>query len=323
VSKVPLNSSVQAPLRRLWVDPLNSLHSHRPRAPVFPGRSIFHYKSLSFECIFGTVEYLFNMNNSLKSQRKKIIITISILSFLSLLIVFYKNSPPVLFFEGIVQSVFSAPKSILYALGKKDMDKRVIELTKKNQELEAKMVDYQLLKQDNEALKSQFVTSGETTQSLVAAKIIGFQGNGKIPSQFIINTGKKNGIKEGMTVIYGKYIVGKIVTVGQNYSVVITPFNEKFKVLAKLPETNANGIVLGRNDLMLFDGVVITDTLKKDGIIVTKGEVDSKGIGVVPDLIIGKITSISKNETSPFQSAEVMPVIEYPKLIDVFVISQM
>ena len=168
-----------------------------------------------------------------------------------------------------------------------------------------------------------FVTSGGTTQSLVAAKIIGFQGNGKIPSQFIINAGKKEGLKEGMSVIFGKYLVGKIVTVGQNYSVVTTPFSEKFKVLAKLPETNANGIILGRSDLLLFDGVVITDTLKKDGIIVTKGEVDSSGIGVVPDLIIGKITSISKNETSPFQSAEVMPVIEYPKLIDVFVISQM
>ncbi len=263
------------------------------------------------------------MNNTVKSQRKKILITILVLSFISLLLFFYKNSPPVLFFEGIVQNVFSAPKSILYAVGKKDIDKKVAELTKKNRELEAKMVDYQLLKRDNEALKSQFVTSGETTQSLVAAKIIGFQGNGKIPSQFIINAGKKEGLKEGMSVIFGKYLVGKIVTVGQNYSVVTTPFSEKFKVLAKLPETNANGIILGRSDLLLFDGVVITDTLKKDGIIVTKGEVDSSGIGVVPDLIIGKITSISKNETSPFQSAEVMPVIEYPKLIDVFVISQM
>lgn len=263
------------------------------------------------------------MNNTIKSQRRKILITIIVLSFLSLILFFYKNSPPVLFFEGIVQEIFMAPKSFLYALGKKDNDRKIVELTKKNRELEAKLVDYQLTKQDNEALKSQFVTSGETTQSLVAAKIIGFQGNSKIPSQFIINVGKKDKIQAGMSVIFGKYLVGKVVDIGQNYSVVITPFNEKFKVLAKLPETNANGLILGRSDLLLFDGVIITDTLKKDGIIVTKGEVDSKGIGVVPDLIIGKITSISKNETSPFQSAEVMPVLEYPKLIDVFVISQM
>jgi len=58
-------------------------------------------------------------------------------------------------------------------------------------------------------------------------------------------------------------------------------------------------------------------------VILTKGEVGSDGIGVVPDLIIGKITSISKNETSPFQSAEVMPVIDFSKLTNVFIIAQM
>lgn len=268
-----------------------------------------------------SIFYMINTNP--KSQRKKIFVTIFILFFISLLTLFYKDTKPVLYLEGIVQGIFSVPKSVMYSLGKKETNSTIAKLTKINQELEAKIVDYQLLKRDNEALRSQFVTSGETSQSLIATKIIGFQGTGKIPSQFIINTGKKDGIKNGMSVIFGKYLVGKIATVSQNYSVVTTPFSEQFKVLAKLPETNANGIIVGRSDFMLFDGVVITDTLKDGGIIVTKGEVDKNGVGVVPDLIIGKITSISKNETSPFQSAQVSPLIEYPKLIDVFVIAEM
>lgn len=263
------------------------------------------------------------MNNSSKFQRRNAIIMLLVLSVFTVLVFVNKKSPPVQFVEGIVQNIFSGPKGFLYSLGKHETDKKIAELTKKNQELTAKLVDYELLKQDNDALKSQFVTSGETTQSLVTAKIIGFQGSSKIPSQFIINAGNAQKIEEGMSVIFGKYLVGKVVVVSQNYSVVTTPFSDKFKVLAKLPETNANGILLGRSDFMLFDGVVITDTLKKDGVVVTKGEVDSRGIGVVPDLIIGKITSISKNETSPFQSAEVMPLIDYSKLIDVFVISKM
>jgi rod shape-determining protein MreC len=144
-----------------------------------------------------------------------------------------------------------------------------------------------------------------------------------MPSEFIVNAGKKDGIKKGMTVIYEKYLIGKIDSVGQNYSVVTTPISPKFRVLAKFPDTNANGLIVGRSDFMLFDGVVITDTLKNNGVILTKGEVGSDGIGVVPDLIIGKITSISKNETSPFQSAEVMPVIDFSKLTNVFIIAQM
>ena len=256
-----------------------------------------------------------------KFQKKNIVITLVLLLIISLVIFFYKDSKPVAFFEGVIQSIFSGPKQSLYAIGKGSTIENSTD--KKFRELEQRMVDYQLLKSDNEALKSQFDSSGETSISLVAAKIIGFQGESRHPSQFVINVGEKNKIKTGMTVIFQKNLIGKIEKVSRNYSVVETPFNPKFKVLAKYPETGANRILLGLNDFLLFDGVVITDTLKKDGIIVTKGEVDSDGIGVVPDIVIGKITSISKNETAPFQSAEVDPLVDYTRLSTVFVISQM
>lgn len=260
---------------------------------------------------------------STKFQRKKIVITITVLIFLAILIFINRYSKPILFLEGVVQSIFVVPKSVLYSLGKKENDSRIILLTKKNRELEQKLVDYQIIRNDNNALRSQFNISSETSQNLVATKIIGFQGESKLPSEFIINAGKRAGLKKGMTVIFEKYLIGKVETVGQNFSVVTTPVSPKFRVLAKLPETNANGLLIGRSDFMLFDGVVITDTLKNNGIIVTKGEVGKDGIGVVPDMIIGKITSISKNETSPFQSAEIMPIVDYSKLTNVFVISQM
>lgn len=246
-----------------------------------------------------------------------------VLGILSVAIFIYRDSRPVLFFEGIVQSIFSLPKSILYSLGKKETNEEIVALTKKTRDLEKKLIDYLIIKNDNNALKSQFDISSDTTQNLIAAKIIGFQGESKLPSEFIINAGKKDKVKKGMTVIYERNLIGKIETVSQNFSVVITPISPTFRVLAKLPDTNANGLLIGRSDFMLFDGVVITDTLKKDGIIVTKGEVGRDGIGIVPDMIIGKIISISKNETSPFQSAEVKPIIDYSKLIDVFVIAQM
>lgn len=258
-----------------------------------------------------------------KFVRRKLTIVLSICIFIAITIVVYRNSTPVLFFEGVVQSIFSVPKSVIYSLGKNETNKKIEMLTQRNRELEQKIVEFQVIKNDNEALRSQFNISSETTQNLIATKIIGFQGESKMPSEYIVNAGKKDGIKKGMTVVYEKYLIGKIDSVGQNYSVVTTPISPKFRVLAKFPDTNANGLIVGRSDFMLFDGVVITDTLKNNGVILTKGEVGSDGIGVVPDLIIGKITSISKNETSPFQSAEVMPVIDFSKLTNVFIIAQM
>lgn len=261
--------------------------------------------------------------SSSKFQRKKIVIGIFVFALLSLTVFVFHNSKPVLFFQGFIQSAFSVPKNVLYSLGKNERDSKIYSLTQKNLKLEQKMADYALLKSENEALKSQFSISTDTSQNLISAKIIGFQGSSKNPTNLIINAGLKDKVKIGMAVIFERYLIGKIDTVSQDYSVVMTTLNPQFRVLAKLPETNANGIILGRNDFMFLDGVVITDTLKKDGIIVTKGEVDDKGIGVLPDLIIGKISSIFKNETAPFQNAEVIPIIDYSKLTNVFLISQM
>lgn len=263
------------------------------------------------------------INSSSKNKKKKIVITLLVLGFFSFLIFFYKDSAPVSFFQGSVQSIFSAPKSLFYSLGKKEREDEVKKLKEQLAGLQQKMADYELIKRDNEALRSQFDENGETSLSLVSAKIIGFIGENTKPSELVINAGKKQGIVKGMTVVFQKFLIGKISDVSQNYSVVETIYNPKFQVLAKLPETNANGIVLGQNDLILFDGVLITDTLKKDGIVTTKGEVDKNGTGVIPDMIIGKVVSISKRETAPFQSAQLMPLIDYSKLTNIFIVKKM
>lgn len=263
------------------------------------------------------------INQTPKSQRKKIIYTLIFLIFLSIVIFIFKNSPPIQFTQGVVQDVFMVPKSFFYSIGKNEKKESEADLKKQIRNLEQKIIGFEIMKSDNNALKSQFATSGETTQSMVAARIIGSQGDSSKPHQFIINVGSNKGIKKSMTVVFEKYLVGKIDEVTKNYSVVATPYNPKFQVLAKLPDTNANGIVIGRSDLMLFDGVIITDLLKNGGVVVTKGEVDKNGVGVVPDIIIGKISSISKRETAPFQSAQLSPLIIYNKLTTVFVISQM
>lgn len=255
--------------------------------------------------------------------RKRNLTYILIFLVLSSLFYFYRNSSPVSFFQETLFNIFSTPREAIYNLGRKEKNAGTLTLKKQNEELIKKLADYELMKRDNEAYKSQFDEATDYSQTLLAAKIIGYLGDAKYPSSFVINKGKKQGVAEGMAVVSKKFLVGKIIKAGDNYSVVTTPVNTKFSTLAKLTDTNANGIVSGKNDLMVFERVVITDILKKDGIVVTKGEVNENGIGILPDIIIGKITSVSKNETEPFQSAEVLPVIDYAKLTTVFVVKSM
>lgn len=257
------------------------------------------------------------------SKRKKTILIIFVFLAISLLIYFYKDFGVIRFVQGAVQGIFSSPRALLYSLRGNSKQEELLELLKKNEALTSKMVDYQLLKRENEALKSQFQSSGEYSQSLVSAQIVGFLGQRSMPTAFVINAGETQGIRKGMNVISDKYLVGKVEQVSQKYSVVYTILNNKFQTLAKLPETNANGIIVGHSDFMIFDRVVITDTLKKDGIVVTKGEVGSDGIGILPDIIIGKISSVSKNESQPFQSAEVVSILDFSRLTNVFVIKSL
>lgn len=251
--------------------------------------------------------------------KRKVIILLVTFILLSLIVYLYAQSPIAKNLQGVVQGVFSKPKEFIYSL--RHSEEKESDIKKENKKLSEKLVNYELMKRENDALKSQFDISSDYSQGLVGAKIVGFLGERALPTAFVINAGEDQKIQKGMPVISDKYLVGKIEKVSKKYSVVITPLNPNFSTLAKLPETGAQGILVGSEEFMVFDRVVITDNLEEGGIIVTKGEVKENGIGILPDIIIGKIKSISKNETSPFQSAQVLPIINYSRLLTVFIIT--
>lgn len=222
-----------------------------------------------------------------------------------------------------MQQFVSYQKTLIYSLGKKNDKSEISKLKKQINELNSRVADYELLKRDNDALRSQFESSGEESQALVGASILGFTGDNNFPDTLVINVGEKENIRMGMAVVFQKYLVGKISKVSKNFSVVETVLNPRFKTLAKVPSKNANGIIVGTREFMLLDKVVITDEIEKDANVVTRGEVSSSGIGIYPDIIIGKITNVSKNEAAPFQSARVEPVIDFSRLTKVFVVESM
>jgi cell shape-determining protein MreC len=64
----------------------------------------------------------------------------------------------------------------------------------------------------------------------------------------------------------------------------------------------------------------VSDTLQKQDTILTKGDINNSGLGFPPDLVIGRVTSISKNVSDLFQKADVKTLIDFSKLTKVFVI---
>lgn len=250
----------------------------------------------------------------------KQILLLSAFLILSFFIFFFSKSlsSPVDF----LSSLFSFPRASLYGFAHAQSAPTEYEkLQDENKKLREKLTELNFLRQDNAALRSQFQDTTIPSEKLLPAKIVGFKGSIFAPSSFILNQGEKSNIKKGMGVIAGHELVGKIWNVSRYYSEVILPTNKDFSTLGVSAENNTPGIVAGQEDLILFGDVVITDTISKNETIETKGEKDVAGIGLPAGLIIGKVKTVNKSETQPFQSAVVESLVDFKKLTTVFIIT--
>lgn len=193
-------------------------------------------------------------------------------------------------------------------------------LRNENRKLAEKVVDFEKMKADNQAFRSQFEISEIRSDSLLASRVVGYLGDTAFPKNLILDKGKLDGVQEGMSVISGKNLVGKIEKVTEKYSQVMLAINKDFVILGKTSQESIQGIIKGEDDFMLFDKVDITQNLVLGEIIVTKGELKNDGIGVQNDLIVGKITSINKKNSQPFQTAKIESFLKFNLLDTVFIL---
>lgn len=194
---------------------------------------------------------------------------------------------------------------------KEDETIRLLSLQIKEQELEIK------------ALRDQFNVTQPNPQNLLPAHVIGFESfipGISIPERITIDKGSKDGVKVGHIVVIRDILLGKVTKVSKNISVLEVATKKGFSITARTSNTNAIGIIKGQGSSLLLDNVILSEELKKDDFIVTKGSIDSNGIGSPPGLVIGKIISINKSSSSLFQTAEVAPLLDPSKLALVFII---
>jgi len=189
--------------------------------------------------------------------------------------------------------------------------KKISYLEERNRELLVKAVKVDILEAENKILREQLKVEKEQNSKLLITSVIGSKDGLKI------DKGSLDGVKEGMVVISGSYLVGKISTITPTTSTVELPISSNSKISVVLSETDAKGILIGQfNSGLLLDSVLQNENLILGDIILTSGE---NGI-FPPNLLIGKITKIEKNETAVFQKAIVEPLLNYSILKKVFVI---
>ncbi len=200
----------------------------------------------------------------------------------------------------------------------------LVKLENENKKLLEKQAKLEVILKENKALSDQFQAVYPKSSSLLPAKIVGrpsFIPGVTSPLRFVIDKGRKDGVKKGQAVVVRDNLVGEIQDTNDAFSIVSLATNNKFSITAKTLRSGALGVVRGEGSSSIsFGNILPSADLKKGDIVVTAGSLDISGLGIPPELIIGRIFSVAKNPSAIFQSADIKSLIDFSTLSMVFVI---
>ena len=220
---------------------------------------------------------------------------------------------------GIAESLLIPVKKVMYqsvaGLGKVNSAVNA-KIREENAVLASALVKEKALERENQAFRDQFAVSVPAPSKLLPAAVVGQTTDG-----LIIDKGNSDGVRAGSAVVYKDTVVGKVTSVSVHLATVMLPSNNNFSITAQTAATSALGILQGQGSgEMTLANVVLSDTLKQGDFVVTKDDLDKNGNGFPPNLVIGKIVSVSKRASNLFQEGKVESIIDFSKLDIVFVI---
>lgn len=208
-----------------------------------------------------------------------------------------------------LEGIFSPAERAAQKLVKDKLDEQKLTIDEKLAELKE-------LQRENEALRAQLGVVGESNISpkkLLLAHVL------SASRFFVIDKGSDDGIMIGQAVFFKNVFIGKITTVSGKVSRVRLATEFDSNTYGKTKETGALGLARGQGDSMIFSEVILSENLKAGDSVQTVGNVDERGIGILPNLIIGAIENVRKSPNQLFWEATLKPAIEYQKLEEVFI----
>lgn len=191
----------------------------------------------------------------------------------------------------------------------KSGENRIKNLELRNLELLSYEQRAKNLEKENEVLRKQLGISVLATRQVFPATVL-FSG-----AYLEIAGGLLDGVSKGQTVVVFDNFIGRIVRANPRTSLVQLPFDPDAKTPVKVGP--AHGLVTGQfNSSMSLERITQNEEINVDDLVLTSGEG-----GIVPNLIVGRISKIKKAESDLFQTATVVPVINYHDLTTVFVVT--
>lgn len=212
-------------------------------------------------------------------------------------------------------AVITNPARIsLFNLGKNSSSEAII-LDKKIELLELENANLKIkidtLEQENLSMKKMLGAPLPATWKFTPAKVLSIKDN-----VMFIDQGSEVGIKAGHTVVFENHFLGIVKDSVPFLSKILLLGNKELIIKAKILEINAKGEVRTNPEGIVIDNVAQENKLEAGQTIITSGEEEN----VKPNLVIGKITQVEKEEAAIYQQAKLEPILNPAFLTDVFII---
>lgn len=169
----------------------------------------------------------------------------------------------------------------------------------------------------NQRLAALLHFQAKMSAQTVAARVIGRDSTNWYHG-VVLDKGEQDGIQAEMGVITQSGAVGRVVKTRSSSSVVLLITDPNNAVTGLIQRTRDEGIIEGT-----FDGTVrmkyipLLSTVRVGDPVVTSGLTGGFPRGVP----VGTITSIQKDESELFQTADVRPDVDFTKLEEVLVVT--
>lgn len=157
----------------------------------------------------------------------------------------------------------------------------------------------------------------------IGARIIG-RDAGNWYSTFLIDKGSDDGLEVDMNVIAGGGLVGRITSVGPNWSKVTSIINDNHNVSGKVLSTDDHLIVSGDLRLMADNCISFSQLMDSQGKVVEGDKIVTSNISdkYLPGILIGYISVLETDTNKLTKSGRLVPAVDFEHLKEVLIITE-
>lgn len=193
-----------------------------------------------------------------------------------------------------------------------DLQARVNELERENEQLREIESEYQLLQNlFNRASQAPNI------ERLIAT-VIGRDPSASVQS-FLIDRGKNDGVQVGMPVESARGLVGQVFRTTNDAAQVVLISDSASSIPVRLGSSRATGLLRGGGlgSPMVIDWIDLKYEIEVGEVVLTSG----LGGKFPQDVVVGRVSEVDRSEADLFQRAFVQAAVDFSALEMVFVIT--